>query len=148
LKSSSQDNKFQASAEYLTDYDGVKGAVITDSEGLVVIQSPASGFDGELCAATGLELISVMDRSIGKIAEPGCEYLSIKTGRDWITVAKSTVFYVVVLAERKADDLLNVRISRALEMIASYIKDRYPAILLDQKPAASKGEKKMEASNV
>jgi predicted regulator of Ras-like GTPase activity (Roadblock/LC7/MglB family) len=148
LKTSKQGNKFQASVEYLIDYAGVRGTVITDDEGLVITQSPASGFDGELCAATGLELISVMDKNIKKIAEPGCEYLSIKTGSDWITVAKSTVFYVIVLADRKADDLLSVRISRALEMIASHIKDKYPAILLEQKPAARRHEKKMEASNV
>jgi len=42
---------------------------------------------------------------------------------------------------------LSVRISRALDMIASHLNDKYPALLLSTEPA-SKSEKKMEAANV
>ena len=148
MKTAKQQNKFQTAVEYLTDYAGVKGALITDSEGLTIIKSPDEGFDGDYCAAVGLELISVMDKNLRGLAEPGCEFLSLKTGQDWVTVAKSSIFYLIVIAERKADDLLSVRISRALEMIMSYMKEKYPALLLSGESAGPKIEKKMEAYNV
>jgi len=148
LKTVKNTDKFQVSVEYLTEYTGVKGVVITDSEGLMIIQQPKEGFNGELCAAVGLELIKLLDKNLHGIAEPGCEFLSIKTGADWLTVAKTSIFYVIVLADRKADDLLNVRISRALEMISSYMKEKYPAVSPEREPAVRRSARKMEASNV
>jgi len=148
LKAAIQANKFQVSVEYLTDYSGVKGAVITDSEGLVISHSPGKDFDAELCGAVSLELVHMLDKNLRGMAKPGCEYFSMKTGTDWITVAKASAFYVVVLADRKADDLLNVRISRAVEMITSYLKEKYPAVLPAGEQPARGVSKKMEASNV
>jgi len=148
LKAVKPVDKFRAAVEYLTDYAGVRGAIIIDSEGLVIIQSPGKGFEGELWAAKGLEMVYQLGKNLRGLTEPGCELLSFKTAGDWITIAKSSVFFLVVLADRKADDLLNVRISRAVEMIAAHIKDKYPAILSESEPAARKAEIKMEASNV
>ncbi|MEE9554884.1 MAG: roadblock/LC7 domain-containing protein [candidate division Zixibacteria bacterium] len=141
-------NKFQTAVEYLTDYSGVKCALIADSDGLIIISSPAADFDGELCAAVGLDLVDLLDKNLRGIAESGCEFLTVKTGADWITIAKTSIFYLIVIAERKADDLLGVRISRALEMISSYMKEKYPAVLLSSEPAARKIEKKTEVYNV
>ncbi len=148
MKTAKQQNKFQTAVEYVTEYAGVKGALISDSEGLTIIKSPDDGFDGDFCAAMGLELVNIVDKNLRGLAEPGCEFLSVKTGEDWITVAKSSIFYLIVVAERKADDLLSVRISRALEMITTYMKEKYPALLLSGELAGRKIEKKMEAYNV
>lgn len=146
-KAAKSADKFRAAVEYLTEYSGVRGALIIDDEGLVIVQSPGKGFDGELWAAKGLELVNQMGKKLQGMTRPGCESLTFKTEADWVTVAKSSVFFLVVLADRKADDLLSVRISRAVEMISSYIKEKYPA-LLSESGSARKSERKVEASNV
>lgn len=141
-------NKFQVAVEYLNDYAGVKAALITDSEGLVIFGNTGDQFDSDLCAAVGLDLIGLLDKNFRGIIEPGCDFLSVKTRSDWITVARSSIFYLIVIADRKADDLLSVRISRALEMISSYLKEKYPAVLLSSNPATRKIDKKVEVYNV
>ena len=64
MKATNQLDRFQVSVEYLTEYSGVKGAVIADREGLVIATSPREGFDSELCAAIGLDLVKIIDRNL------------------------------------------------------------------------------------
>ncbi len=147
MKATNQINKFQVSVDYLTEYSGVKGAVIIDREGLVVATSPQDGVDAELYGAIGLNLAEIVDRNLAKLIDPGCEFLSVKTGKDWITVARTSIFYLIVLADRKANDLINVRIARSLDMISSHMKERYPA-LLSLESDERKSVKSVEATYV
>ncbi|UCC79214.1 MAG: hypothetical protein JSW64_13200 [Candidatus Zixiibacteriota bacterium] len=142
------DCRLQTAVDYLTDYTGVIGAVIADHEGLVVVCSPPSLMHGEKFAALGPEMFDIADRIIGKIITPGCRHISLRTGDRWLTVAATLNFRLVVLADEKADDLLNVRIQRALEMIANHIKEKYPAEVYSARPEAIKKEEAMEASHV
>lgn len=148
MKETNQTDKFQVSVDYLTEYAGVKGAVVTDREGLVVATSPRDGVDGELYAAIGLNLIEVLDRNLDRLINPGCEFLSAKTGKEWITIARTSIFYLIVVADRKADDLLSVRISRSLEMISLHMKDKYPALQFFDESAEQKSEMSVEATHV
>lgn len=148
MKATNQIDKFQVSVDYLTEYAGVKGAVIADHEGLVVATSPGDGIDAELYAAIGLNLVEIMDKNLARLIDPGCEFLSVKTGKDWITVARTSVFYLIVVADRKADDLINVRISRSLDMISSHMKDKYPALLIFDEPVKQESVKSVEATHV
>ena len=86
--------------------------------------------------------IKIIDRNLTKLIDPGCEFLSVKTDKDWITIAQTSVLYLIVVADRKADDLLSVRISRSLGMISSHVKDKYPALLFFDKPAEQKSVKR------
>ncbi len=148
MKATNQLDRFQVSVEYLTEYSGVKGAVIADREGLVVATSPRKGFDAEICAAIGLDLVEIIDRNLVRLIDPGCKFLSVKTGKDWITVAQTSIFYLIVMADRKADDLINIRISRSLDMISSHMKEKYPALLFSDEPAEQKSVKSVEATHV
>lgn len=148
MKATSQINKFQVSVDYVTEYSGVKGAVIADQEGLVMATSPQDGVDAELYAAIGLNLVEIMDKNLARLIDPGCEFLSVKTGKDWITVARTSVFYLIVVADRKADDLINVRISRSIKMISSYMKEKYPAQLIFDEPVKQESVKSVEATHV
>ena len=141
-------DKFQVSLDYLTEYPGVKSAVICDQEGMVVSRSPQQNGDEELHAAAGLELVRTVDRGLAGIVDPGCDYLSVKTGQDWVIVAQASIFYLIVRAERTVDDLLNIRVSRSLEMISSYLDERYGALLRDDGQSVRKTVKNTEATYV
>jgi predicted regulator of Ras-like GTPase activity (Roadblock/LC7/MglB family) len=140
-------DRFQVSVDYLTEYSGVKGALISDSEGLVISRSGSKGFNAELYAATVLTLVKSLDQQLVKLVKPGTEYLTIKTRHDWITIAHSSSFYLIVAADRQADDLLNIRISRSMEMISTHLKNKYPALLLG-KVGIAKAAKNMEEVHV
>lgn len=148
MKGINKDCRLQAAVDYLTEYSGVMGAVIADREGLVVACSPRGLKNDELYAALGPEIFRASDGMIGRLIDPGCKYVSIKTDKRWLTVAAIMNFHLVVLAGEKADDLLNVRIQRTLEMIANHIKEKYPAEVETGLPGAIKKENTMEASHV
>jgi predicted regulator of Ras-like GTPase activity (Roadblock/LC7/MglB family) len=148
LKGLNKDCRLQAAVDYLIEYTGVVGTVIADREGLVVACSPPGLKSGELYAALGPEIFRTSDCVIGKLIDPGCRYVSIKTHDRWLTVAFTLDFHLVVLADKRADDLLNVRIQRTLDMIANYIKEKYPAEVYSGMPGEIKKEDTMEASHV
>ncbi len=134
--------------DYLIEYSGVMGAVIADREGLVIACSRPGLRKAELYAALGPEIFRTSDSIIGKLVDPGCKYVSIKTRDRWLTVASVKNLHLIVLADQKADDLLNVRIQRTLDMIGNHLKDKYPAEVYTGMPGAIEKENTMEASHV
>ena len=148
MKPVKQIDRFQVSVDYLTEYSGVKGAIISDFEGLVVAASPPEGIDAEYCAAFGLNIVEILNKNLTALINPGCEFLSVKTDKDWIIIARTSGLYMIVMADRKADDLLSVRISRSLDMISSHMKDKYPALLFLDEPAKQESVNRMEATHV
>ena len=148
MRGLNKDCKLQAAVNYVAEYSGVMGAVIADREGLVIVCSPPALENGELYAALGLDIIGNADSSIGRLIDPGCRYVSVKTRDRWLTVAATLNFFLVVLADKKSDDLLNVRIQRTLDMIANHVKDKYPAEVYSDMPGEVKKEITMEASHV
>jgi predicted regulator of Ras-like GTPase activity (Roadblock/LC7/MglB family) len=140
----SQD-KFQMAVDYLIEYAGVRGVAIADPEGLVIAHG-GNDFDAELHCALAQQITASLNAILPKLIAPEVEHLIIKTPQDWLTVARSATFLLIVVAERNADELLNIRIGRALEMISSHLKGKYqPAFSTD--PSGVKA-KKMEAINV
>jgi predicted regulator of Ras-like GTPase activity (Roadblock/LC7/MglB family) len=140
-------DKFLVAVEYLTEYTGVRGAIIADSEGMVIVSHGGSSFDADYYAALSLDIFETVKAPLRRLFEPEVEFLSIKTPVDWLTLAWSEPLILIVAAQRQADDLLNIRISRSLEMIAANVKEKYP-ILLNTKPANSKNEKSLEEIHV
>jgi predicted regulator of Ras-like GTPase activity (Roadblock/LC7/MglB family) len=139
-------DKFQMAVEYLTEYSGVKGAVVADTEGVVIATSGQASFDAESFAAYSIAMKAAVEGPLGRIANPKLEHLSVKTGNEWITIAQSSQAFLIVAADRRADDLLSVRISRALEMISSHFKERYQLII--PRDRAGKLAKKLEEVHV
>ena len=141
-------DRFQVAVDYLSEYAGVRGAVIFDSEGLTIARSGQKNFDGDKHAALGFLLVGAIDAALPRLTEPGIEFLSIKTSKEWLTIARSASLFLVVAAERSADDLLNIRITRSLEMVASHLKEKYPYYLSQALPRVKEPAKEMEEIHV
>jgi predicted regulator of Ras-like GTPase activity (Roadblock/LC7/MglB family) len=139
-------DKFQAAVDYLIEYEGVRGVAIADSEGLVVAKRDSGSFDAEVFCAIALKMTDSLDSILPRLVEPGIEYLALKTAHDWVTIARSDQFLLVVAADRGANDLLNIRIIRALEMISSHLKNKYRKAFSAGSSAVNK--KNTEAVNV
>ena len=147
MKADNQKDKFQVAVDYLCEYSGVKIAIVLDNEGLVVASNSHADFDTEAIAAIGLDFIQVTNQYAGKLADPNCETVSLKTAEDWIIISRTGDFYLLVLAERRVDDLISVRVQRSVEMITNYVDKKYPEPLSKPK-TKTPADKKMEASYV
>jgi predicted regulator of Ras-like GTPase activity (Roadblock/LC7/MglB family) len=147
-KTAKSQDKFQASVDYLAEYTHVRGAVIVDFEGLIVAKKGAAGFDAELFGALGVSIAESINKQISRLFSPGIDLLTLKTHRDWVTIARSSSFFLVVAASRQADDLLSIRISRSLEMISSFLKEKYPNAISSVPSVAEEPAKSMEEINV
>lgn len=135
-KNTKNADKLQVALDYLSEYSGVRGAVISDNEGLVISRSGHDDYNAELYAATALAISSLLAKELVKLSDSGIEFFSIKTAQDWITIARAAHCTLIVTADRRTDELLGVRISRALDMISSYLKTKYPVL---QQPTSPKG---------
>ena len=147
MKAENQKDRFQVAVDYLSEYSGVKIALVFDKEGLVVAQNSPSAIDGEPIAAIGLEFLKVNNEYAKQLVGPGCEAISLKTDKDWIVLADSGEFYLFVLAERRVDDLLSVRVQRSVEMITNFVDKKYPELNSSNKPNTPVA-KKVEATHV
>jgi predicted regulator of Ras-like GTPase activity (Roadblock/LC7/MglB family) len=148
LKLTKKIDKFQAAVDYLTEYAGVYGAVISDSEGLVIAKSGSDKFDAEFYAALIQVIVKDLNKAVSRLISPEVEYISIKTKNEWLTISQPSKLYLTVAAERKADDLLNVRISRSAEMINTCLAEKYKALRKNKRQAASRTAKDKEGVNV
>jgi predicted regulator of Ras-like GTPase activity (Roadblock/LC7/MglB family) len=140
-------DKFQNAIGYLIEYSGVKGAVIADFEGLVLAGGGINGFEPEKYAAYSLEIINAVQGPLQKLLRPEVDHLGIKTPRDWLTIAVAHPLMLVVAADRRADDLLHIRIARSLEMISSKLKEKY-SLAPSADNTKAKNAKSLEAINV
>lgn len=148
LKAIKNEDKFQVAVDYLGEYAGIRGVVIADNEGLVISRSGGADFNSDLFAAVALSIINSLDNQLGRLINPGAEYLTIKTHQDWMTVAQASSLLLVVVADRQVDDLLNIRITRALEMITAHLKNKYPALFPGNKPGSKRSSKNAEEIHV
>lgn len=139
-----KNNKFQIAVDYLTEYSGVHAAVVLDDEGLVISNSPTDDIRNESLAAIGLEIIREINNKINRLIEPDCNLISLKTNKNWLIIAKTPPYYLIVIADKKTDNLLNVRIQKSIEIISDHIKNQY-ANLNYQNKQLSHPKNKMEA---
>lgn len=144
---SSGKDKFQAAIDHLTEYGGVKGAVISDHEGLVLAGGGDSAFNPELCAAYSLDVFAAVQGPLGRLLEPEVEFLIVKTRTDWLTLARARHLLLVVAARRQTDDLLSIRINQALEMITVHLENKY-AVSLKSDISDSHTAKRLEEVHV
>jgi predicted regulator of Ras-like GTPase activity (Roadblock/LC7/MglB family) len=133
-KQTKSTDKLKNAIGYLTEYSGVKGAVIADSEGLVLASGGSNGFEPERYAAYSVEIVNALKGPLKGVLSPEIERLSVKTPSDWLTIVVLQNFMLVVAAGRQADDLLQIRISRSLEMITSNLSEKYSSFRKAEKP--------------
>ena len=118
------ENKLENILRYLKEYAGVKAAVLVDHQGLVVAQA-AADFDPETVACFARCFKEVNDGMLRKMGEKPSERIGIHTPDVWICLSQIGSFTLVVLSDRRTDELLSVRISQSTGMIKKFLTERY-----------------------
>ncbi len=121
-------NKFQTTLQYLVEYSGVKGAVIFDSDGLVVEHLNKDGLDPEQLSPLALLIIDQTSQVLSRIEEPAVNSMVLKSNDSWITIERVNNLVLLVRANTATDDLLRVRIGQSVDMIKAFLKERYPLL--------------------
>lgn len=110
---------------YVKNYQGVKGCLLVDEEGLVVAKNTDEHFDLETYAPLAILLKDSNLSTLKKIGEKDLLRLEIFTHQSWLSLHKLLNFFLVTVASRSTDELLHIRISKTAEMIKKYIQEKY-----------------------
>jgi hypothetical protein len=118
-------NGFERGVRYLAEHAAVRVAAIVDSDGFQLAGFGRLGFAAEAWAPMALTIIENNSETLARFgaARPGRVELDYDNLR--IDCRSVGMFYLLVVSERHADDLLGVRVSQACEMINKYVSVRY-----------------------
>ena len=121
---------FDDALAYIGEQKGVSKAYLVDEEGLVLARYEAGGtWDDELWAAWGLVLVEKNKELAGRVDQSNFAALELSTTSGKVYVQKVLDFYLVAVVEPHADELLNVRLVRASEMIKRHWQEKYEPVL-------------------
>ena len=127
-KTDQKENRFQATLEYLGEYQGVQGAVVFDNEGLVVGYLNRDALDAELLSPLALLILDQASEVLARLDETPVKSMMLKNDESWIILERVEDLVLAVKAGNETDDLLKVRVGRAIEMIKSCLKQSYPQV--------------------
>jgi predicted regulator of Ras-like GTPase activity (Roadblock/LC7/MglB family) len=123
-----KENKFQTALEYLIEYQGVKGAIIFDREGLVIDYLNRDDIDAEMFSSLALLILDQVSGILNKLGERPVSSMVVKNQDSWITIERINDLLLVVRAGNNTDELLKVRIGQAVDMVRTYVKEKYPLL--------------------
>lgn len=121
---------FEEALDYVMEYSGVEGVILVDGEGLVLSKRLNAGWDEEEIAPLASLLRKTSSDQLAKIDESPIERIEFISGALWIRLNSIGDFTLMSLAHRSTDELLNIRILKAVEMIEKYLKKKYGGIFL------------------
>jgi predicted regulator of Ras-like GTPase activity (Roadblock/LC7/MglB family) len=121
---------FDDALSYIGEQKGVVKAYLVDSEGLVLARFESGGvWEDEVWAAWGLVLAEKNKEVVSGVDASEFKSLELSTASGRIYVQKVLDFYLVTVVESSADELLNVRLVRASEMIRRHWQEKYEPVL-------------------
>jgi predicted regulator of Ras-like GTPase activity (Roadblock/LC7/MglB family) len=121
---------FDDALAYIGEQKGVSKAYLVDEEGLVLARFEAGGtWEDELWAAWGLVLVEKNRELSNRVDQSDFHALELSTSSGKVYVQKVLNFYLVAVVEPQADELLNVRLVRASEMIKRHWQEKYEPVL-------------------
>lgn len=110
---------------YLKEYAGVRSVLLVDPEGLVVACDPCQNVDAERIASFSRLLKDSNDQVLHAMGEGTSERIAIHTPDVWMCFHQIGDFTLVVLSERRTDELLWVRIMQSTAMIEKFLAEKH-----------------------
>lgn len=116
---------FSRAVSYVGEHVSVNLAVVVDDEGLLLAGAKRGQIDLEEWAPLALLLVDGSRPVLQRGQMTGLEKIDVILREKRLIVARQEGCYLLVVAERHDDDLLNIRINQALEMIGRFVSERY-----------------------
>jgi predicted regulator of Ras-like GTPase activity (Roadblock/LC7/MglB family) len=120
---------FDAATTWIGEYSGVRIATLVDEDGLVISRWERQKYsqDAEYWAAIAVEMTR-FHRQWPAAEAVDLRRLEIETSSGRLTIKRAGQFWLVVLTEMDAGELVSVRIAQAIDMIEKHRNDRYRAV--------------------
>lgn len=118
-------NGFDKATKYVGEDGSVRLVAVIDREGLLLSNFTRGGLVAEDVAPYTLSIMSTCAAKMEKIEYGSPERIDFMLKDERIVLATEKYCSLMVIAERRSDDLLNIRINQAIEMIRKYMSERY-----------------------
>ena len=120
---------FDKATRYIGEHSSVKLAAVVDHEGLLLSNFTRGGIIAEDVAPFAL-LIKADGAGSMNFLSYGCpERVEFQLSNDRVVLCYEESYCLMVIAERHSDDLLNIRINQAMEMVKKHMSERYGKML-------------------
>ncbi len=118
-------NGFDKATKYVGEDGSVRLVAVLDNEGLLLSNFTRGGLVAEDIAPYTLTIAVACADKIGRLEFDAPERIEFILKDERIVLATEKQWSIMVIAERRSDDLLNIRINQAIEMIRKYMSERY-----------------------
>jgi len=118
-------NGFDRAVRYIGEDSSVKLAVVVDHEGLLLGRFIRGQVIAEDWAPLTLLVCDANRAALQRVGWDTPEKIDLVAKDTRIIVAHEESLYLMVMAQRRADDLLNIKINQGLEMIRKHMAQRY-----------------------
>jgi hypothetical protein len=118
-------NGFDRAVRYVGEHGSVFLVAIVDNEGLLLANFRRGNYQAEDWAPLALVFLDVNTGVLIKNRLTAPEKIDLVLKDKRVVIARDTMFSLLVLSERVADETLNIRINQAMDMIRRYAAERY-----------------------
>ena len=116
---------FDAAVAHIASYSTVEMAMLVDEEGLAVARAGRDSADTDLWAPVINLLYDSMTRELSRTADHNAQRFQVTLTHQRLVVERVSPFYLAVLFDHNTDELVNVRIAQAVEMVKRYYEQKY-----------------------
>jgi predicted regulator of Ras-like GTPase activity (Roadblock/LC7/MglB family) len=116
---------FDAAVSHVASYSTVGLVLLVDEEGLSVARASRGSADSDLWAPVVNLLYDSILQQLRRTSDADVRRLQITLTRERLVVERVEPFYLAVLCDQNTDELVNVRIAQAVEMIRKYYDHKY-----------------------
>ena len=119
---------FNSAVEHIAAYSTVRLARLVDHEGLAVARAGRPHADSDLWSPITNLLFDAIRRELRRTPDTVVNRFELTQTDQRIVMVHVAPFYLTVLFDSTTDELVNVRIAQATEMIKRYAEHKYPKV--------------------
>jgi len=120
-------NGFDDVCRFMAQDTTVRLVAVVDAEGLLLSCQESPGLDAEDWSPFAVTMFDHMAGTLDRFDMPSPDMIDMTFKEHKLILARHESICLMVVANRQANDLLNIRASRGVEIIKKYLTERYGA---------------------
>jgi predicted regulator of Ras-like GTPase activity (Roadblock/LC7/MglB family) len=123
---------FERAVKYVGEHSAVYLAVVVDREGLLTGSFCRGDIVAEDWAPLSLVFLESNQRLLDRNELGQVDRIDLRLENKRAVMACCGEYMIMVVADRQSDDVLNIRIAQAVEIVSRYVNDRYTSLQTDK----------------
>lgn len=116
---------FERAVRYIGEHASIALAAVVDTDGLLMARFVRGELDPEEWAPLSLVLMESNQRLLGRHELGTAEKLDFSLHQKRLIVTRAGSYALLVIADRQSDEVVQIRIRQAVDLINKYVADRY-----------------------